>query len=800
MQYHESARDTDSILLIAERYFSIVTSSLPAILRHKVTIAGQVQGVGFRPAVFRLAGSLGLTGFVRNAPAGVVVEIQGPDTEVLAFPGRLRDSLPPLAAITSLNREPLPLVAEEQGFRILESAPGRDHQVLISPDTATCADCLRELFDPRDRRHLYPFINCTNCGPRLTITAAIPYDRPQTSMACFSMCPDCRREYENPLDRRFHAQPNACPACGPQVWLADNRGEKLAAGDETLVLAARALAQGQILAIKGLGGFHLACAANSDPAVAELRRRKHRWEKPLAVMVPDLGAALALTRASSAEQDLLVSPQRPIVLLTARENAPLSMHLAPDTDRIGLMLAYTPLHHVLLAHYRDCIALDQIPVLVATSGNLSSEPIALGNREALARLGAVADLFVLHNRDILIRCDDSVVRVHPVSSRTEFFRRARGYTPSPIFLARPGPCVLGLGPELKATICLTKKDQAFVSQHLGDLKNLETFQFYRESMAYFQEVLQVRPEALACDLHPDYMSTDFGRQRQELPLFQVQHHAAHIHAVLAENRHQKPVLGLALDGAGLGDDRTVWGGEALLVHPDRPEYHRLGHLTPVPMPGGEQAARQPWRMARGYLWGIGEKKPSARPWPWLADFAQADAIVPAMLERGINSPWTTSCGRLFDAVAGLLGVKLVMAYEGQAAVALERIQNLDEQKSYACPVLAGAEPLVLDTLELFRQVHDDWRRGLSPGLISRRFHLGLVQGLADLSEALAAKIGVDHVALSGGVMHNLTVSVELPRALVSRGLTPLVHTLLPPGDACISLGQAVWARLLLARG
>jgi hydrogenase maturation protein HypF len=768
-----------------------------ALIRCRLTVAGQVQGVGFRPAVYRLAVEGSLTGFVRNAPEGVIIEIQGMEADVRSYPDLLRLNLPPLARMTSLEATWLPPISGEQDFRIRESAQGEGHHVLISPDMATCEDCLRELFDPRDRRHFYPFINCTNCGPRLTITAAIPYDRPQTSMACFAMCPDCVWEYEDPLNRRFHAQPNACPVCGPQVWLTDRLGHRLAERDNALVQAARALADGRILAVKGLGGFHLVCAADSNPTVAELRRRKHRWEKPLAVMVPDLTTALDLTRASPADQDLLASPQRPIVLLPVRADALLSMHLAPDTERIGLMLAYTPLHHVLLAHYRKCIGPDRIPALVATSGNLSSEPIALGNREALTRLESIADLFVLHDRDILVRCDDSVARVHPVTKQTEFFRRARGFTPSPVFLARKGPCVLGLGPELKATICLTKHDQAFVSQHLGDLENLETFQFYRESIAHLQAILQVRPEALACDLHPDYMSTAHGREQPGLPLFQVQHHAAHIHAVLAENLQHEPALGLALDGAGLGDDGTIWGGEALLVNPGRPEYQRLGHLAPVLMPGGELAARQPWRMARSYLWSIGEKAPRSRPWPWLADFTQADTLAPVMLERRINSPVTTSCGRLFDAVAGLLGVKLVMAYEGQAAIALERIQDHGEQHAYACPLRSDGEPLVLDTLELFRQVHQDWLRGVTPALISRRFHLGLVQGLTDLAASLAVQAGLRHVALSGGVLHNLTVSQELPRALAARGLTPLVHALLPPGDACISLGQAICGRMLL---
>lgn len=773
-----------------------VTSPI-SITRRKLIITGQVQGVGFRPTVYRLAMDQGLTGSVCNSPEGVIVEIQGQEADVLGFADRLQSSLPPLARIVSLEQTPLMPVPGEEQFCILGSTQGQGHHVLISPDIATCGDCLRELFDSQDRRYLYPFINCTNCGPRLTITASVPYDRPKTSMACFPMCPDCLREYENPLDRRFHAQPNACPVCGPKAWLADRHGAKLAAENAGVLQAARALAEGRILAVKGLGGFHLVCAADNDAAVAELRRRKNRWEKPLAVMVPDQNIVQKLARISITELNLLASVHRPIVLLQTQNTGSLSRHLAPDTDRIGLMLPYTPLHHVLLAHYQKCIGPDRVPVLVATSGNLSSEPIALGNREALARLGGIADLFLLHDRDILIRCDDSVARVHPLSNESEFFRRARGYTPTPVFLAGHGPCVLGLGPELKATICLTKNDQAFVSQHLGDLENLETFAFYQEIITHLKAILQVRPEAMVCDLHPDYMSTGYGNQHGDLPLFQLQHHAAHIHAVLAENRHERPVVGLALDGAGLGQDKTIWGGEALLVRPDHPEFQRLGHLAPVTQPGGEQAARQPWRMARSYLWSIGEKEPGHRLWPWIDEHAQADSLMPAMLERRINSPMTSSCGRLFDAVAGLLGVKLVMAYEGQAAIALERLQNMDEDRAYACPVRADDDPVILDTLELFRHVHEDWLRREDPGRISRSFHLGLVHGLAEMAAILAARTGVNDVALSGGVLHNQTVSVELPRALARKGLTPLVHTQLPPGDACISLGQAVWGRLRL---
>jgi hydrogenase maturation protein HypF len=775
-----------------------------SLTRLRLVAGGQVQGVGFRPTVYRLARTLGLSGNVRNSPDGVVIEVQGGENQTAGFAQGLHQALPPLARVTSLRSEVLPVQPDEQGFVILPSTGGEDHHVLISPDTATCADCLAELFDPNDRRHHYPFINCTNCGPRLTITRSVPYDRPKTSMACFAQCPLCQAEYEDPLDRRFHAQPNCCPVCGPQVWLADARGNPLADASlgladasPALELAARALARDQILAVKGLGGFHLICAASSDNAVLALRRRKQRWGKPLALLAGEVGQVLQVCTVSDHDLEQLTSPQRPIVLLPRRENAGLSPHLAPDTHRLGVMLAYTPLHHVLLRHFQDCVGSSRPALLVATSANLSSEPIALGNREALRRLGSIADMFVLHNRDILIRCDDSVLATNQTTGQTRFFRRARGFTPAPIFLAGKGPCVLGLGPELKTTICLTKGDQAFVSQHIGDLQNMETLDFYQETVNHLQHILHVRPEAQVADLHPDYLSTGVGR-RLSGPLFQVQHHVAHIHAVLAENQCNRRALGLALDGAGLGPDQTIWGGEALLIDPHRTQYDHLGSFAAVRLPGGEVAAREPWRMACSYLHSLGLHTAQQRPWPWLDEHAKADSMVRAMLVKELNSPWTSSCGRLFDAVAGLLGLCHAMTYEGQAAIILEGIQrDAGNTKPYACPMRKDGDRVLLDCLELFSQVHEDWIRHVPVNVISRRFHLGLVNGLADWAAHLARAAGVQTVGLSGGVMQNATISELLPPAIGRRGLQPLVHTHLPPNDACISLGQAAYGRIAL---
>jgi len=763
--------------------------------RRRYTVTGQVQGVGFRPFVFRLAHDLQLTGSVRNTPQGVAVEVQGAPEAVETFGHDLQSRLPPLAHIVGLDAQDLEPVPGDSEFRILASTGGHGHQVLISPDTATCADCLADIFDPANRRYLYSFTNCTNCGPRYTITHSIPYDRATTSMACFPMCAQCRAEYENPLDRRFHAQPNACPVCGPKVWLADRKGRILDKSDEAMVSLTQALASGAIGAIKGLGGFHLACAAGDEQAVATLRERKNRRGKPLAIMVPDLTTARALAHVNAEEERWLTGKERPIVLLRPRPDSPLASGIAPDTRSMGLMLPYTPLHHVLFHHLRERMAL---PALVMTSGNLSSEPISIGNDEALHRLAAIADLFLFHDRDILIRADDSVLRVLP-GGNPQFLRRARGFTPEPIFLARPGPSVIGLGPELKNTLCVTKGDQAFVSQHIGDMENLETLEFHHEIRKHLTAILQTEPVALVRDLHPDYLTTTFALEQTELPVLAMQHHYAHAHSVLAEHRHCGPALALALDGTGFGEDGTLWGGELLFVDTLSLEHSRLGHLSPAPLPGGEAAIREPWRIAQGYLHALNIVTPTNRPWPWLAQYGQASAFVGRMLERDVNCPRSTSCGRLFDAVSALLGLRLTIDYEGQAAIVLEQVQDESKSGAYPCPVLPG-EPAQLDTLALFRSVYGDFEAGVPAATISRRFHLGFIAGLAELATLLAMRTGVTTVGLSGGVLQNLTMATLLPKALADKGLTPLAHKRLPPNDACISLGQAAWGRRAVELG
>lgn len=760
--------------------------------RWKWIITGGVQGVGFRPFVYKAALQAGVTGQVLNTPEGVLIEIQGALDRLQAFEQAFEATMPPLARIVTWERETVETVCGEDAFRILKSTGGHGHQVLISPDVATCDDCLGDMDDPANRRHSYAFTNCTNCGPRYTITRSIPYDRATTSMSCFPLCPACLEEYENPLDRRFHAQPNACPVCGPRLWLTDRTGRTLCENGEAIRRTAGLLLGGGLVAMKGLGGFHLVCDARNQEAVQLLRDRKNRKDKPLAVMVRDLEAARLVCVLSEAEEELLRGRQRPIVLALARTGNGLAPGLSPDTKFLGLMLPYTPLHHVLFAELGR--AGNTPAALVMTSGNASSDPICLGNREALRRLGHIADHFLLHDRDILIRCDDSVLRV--AGGRPQFIRRARGYTPAPIDLAKDGPVVLGVGPLLKNTLCLTKGRQAFVSQHIGDLEHLEAYGFFREICHHLQDILQVTPVAVVHDLHPDFLSTAFARE-SGLPCLPLQHHFAHIHAVLAENGHVGPALGLALDGVGLGDDGTLWGGEALLVNTARLEHRRLARFSQIMLPGGDAATREPWRLARACLYALGIMAPGEKPWPWLAEHAAADKVVGQVLSRRINTPLSSSCGRLFDAVSAMLGLCDRISYEGQAAIRLEAIQDKNEKGVYSCPMIEYKGITELDTLTLFAQVHAEWLGGECPSRISRRFHLGLIEGLTRLCVRLAEQGSCSTVALSGGVMQNLTLATRLPQALAGRGLAVLTHRDLPPSDACISLGQAAYGRLAL---
>lgn len=774
-------------------------SSFDSALTLHLVLTGRVQGVGFRPFVYRLARELGLAGRVRNTPQGVEILVQGCRESLDVFSRRLHTELPPLAHIAGMDSshlEDYPLI---QGFLIDTSTSGHGHNVQISPDIATCHECQQEILNPCDSRFLYPFTNCTNCGPRYTITRGIPYDRANTSMACFSLCTNCEQEYLDPQNRRFHAQPNACPVCGPDLWSAAPDGTILDQGNQALDQTARALAQGRIAAIKGLGGFHLACLACDQSAVQVLRQRKNRPSKPLAIMVPDLRTAEHLAHLTPADKSWLTGMIKPIVLVQRKKDAGLPDCLAPDTESIGLMLPYTPLHLVLLHKLQDNLPLDLPPALVMTSGNAGGEPILLGNRDSLNQLSLIADLFLLHNRDILVRCDDSVLRTLPERKAPLILRRARGFAPSPIGMSQKGPSALGLGPELKATVCLTKEDQAFVSQHIGDLNNLPTFEYYKHTIGHLQEILQIAPQALITDLHPDFLSTRYAAEHDRLPVFALQHHVAHILAVLAENRCRHPVLGLTLDGTGLGDDHTLWGGEIIYVNPETLEYRRLGHFSPLTLPGGDTAVIEPWRTAQSLLYSQGINSPEIRLWPWLNDYAQASDVVGQMLEKKINCISSTSCGRLFDAVSALLGLCQRTDYEGQAAIRLEAIQARGESAAYNCPVVQDLDGMTLNTSQLFSLVYSEWISGIPAPVISRRFHLGLIQGLADWALALSRQTGIHKIAISGGVFQNMTLAGRLPARLENYGLIPLMHRFLPPNDACISLGQAFYGQARLMR-
>ncbi len=824
--------------------------AIPAKSGSIFIVTGQVQGVGFRPHVYRLALECGLCGSVRNTERGVRIEAQGDALAVDRFALRLRAELPPLARIASLEREDVPYdPALPAGFAIETSARhGGAKDILVSPDIAMCDRCLADLLTPGDRRYGYAFTNCTDCGPRYSITRSLPYDRPFTSMACFPLCPECRAEYENPLDRRFHAQPDACPACGPELWLDWGRvplaerteqyaGSHGAWGDSPrgrLAVSALlwALGQGCVAAVKGIGGFHLVCNAFNIRAVEELRRRKNRPHKALAIMTASIHTAERLAFIDGPSRAALLSPERPIVVCPRRPGV-LPDALAPDGNTIGIMLPYAPLHHLL---FHPEILPENPPAfraLVMTSGNAGGEPICLGNREARARLGDIADLFLFHNRDILVRVDDSVLMADPPrpsavdgkqsdghgEAPPRMLRRARGFVPLPQALAGNIrlTSVFAAGADLKHTFCITRGKDAFVSQHGGDLHRAGALGFFEENQRHLERLLESEPVAVVRDLHPDYASSRLAERyaaARNIPLFTLQHHVAHVFAVLAETGYRGPALGLALDGAGYGPEgegrSSVWGGELLLVQPDAGAWRRLGRLRPFLLPGGDVAAREPWRSAASLLRHAGPEAgyaaglvPDALPgFPWQRNPALA-ALYPMLMEmweRRVNSPLTSSCGRLFDAVAALCGLCDCMSYEGQAALCLEAAQDFSERGAFSVPLRRAAgwdgemeRPLLEpDTWVMFAELAEALRTGLDAGRASRRFHRGLAQGLAAWARAAADESGVELVALGGGVMNNATLARELPGELAALGLRPLLPRVFPAGDGAVALGQAAW--------
>jgi hydrogenase maturation protein HypF len=772
----------------------MLTAANPRVRRH-VEVRGIVQGVGFRPFVWRLASELCLDGWVRNDGAGVTIEVEGAAAPVADFVRRLREDAPPRARVDRvLAADPGPPAAGRRGFAIVETGGGRA-ATAIGPDSAVCNDCLAEMLDPADRRWRYAFVNCTNCGPRYTITRALPYDRAMTSMAGFMQCPACLAEYRSPADRRFHAEPNACPLCGPRLQWLDAHGAS-PDGVDPVAAALERIVRGEIVAIKGLGGFHLVCDARQPAAVARLRARKAREEKPFAVMVANVVSAAALARATDAEAGLLNSAERPIVLLRKAAGADaLLPGAAPGLAWLGVMLPCTPLQ-VLMFHEAAgrppgsaWLQQAQPLVLVMTSANPGGEPLVTGNDEALARLAGIADGFLVHDRDIVQRCDDSVLRAvsGDAARGFQFVRRARGYTPRAIRLAASGPPVLALGGWFKNTVCVTRGDEAFVSQHVGDLDNAPTCSALDEAVAHLLHILQVTPAVIAHDRHPDFYSTRLAARLAAqigASLHAVQHHHAHIAALLAEHRVQHPVLGLAMDGVGLGDDGAAWGGELLRV--DGASCTRLGRLRPLRLPGGDRAAREPWRMAAAALTLAGRGDTVATRF---AD-EPAAAMVATLLERGLHSPPTSSLGRWFDAAAGLLGVQRRMAFEGQAAMLLE---GLAERHGAVCadPTLTKiTADNALDLSALALRLADEPDAGRGAAL----FHATLVEALADWAARAAQVQGLTTVACGGGCFLNALLAGGLRNALAARGLTMLEALAVPPNDGGLSLGQA-WVAL-----
>ena len=765
------------------------SASVLALRRSRVVVRGIVQGVGFRPFVHRLATELALAGWVRNDGGGVTVEVEGDADAVAALVRRIHDEAPPLARIDALHCDEQPPPGADRGFAIMPSAAGRA-TTAIGPDSAVCDDCLAELLAPADRRHRYAFVNCTHCGPRYTITDALPYDRASTSMARFQLCADCRREYEAPANRRFHAEPNACPACGPRLWLAAADGADCAATDPVAAAVAH-LARGEIVAIKGLGGFHLACDARNAAAVAALRARKGREEKPFAVMVASLASVPELAVVTAADAQLLAARERPIVLLRKAAGCDDALPgVAPGLAWLGVMLPYTPLHYLLFHEAAGrppgtgWLALRQPTALVMTSANPGGEPLVTGNDEALARLAGIADAFLLHDRDIVIRCDDSVVRAAAAGSRgpLQFVRRARGYTPRAIALAAAVPPVLATGGHFKNTVCVTRGDEAFVSEHVGDLDNAPTCVALEQTVEHLLSILDVRPIAVAHDLHPDYHSSRLAARlaaEWSVPLLPVQHHHAHVAAILAEHRVEGPVLGLALDGVGLGVDGTAWGGELLQV--DGADFRRLAHLRPLPLPGGDRAAREPWRMGAAALHLAGN---NARIVERYAD-ERGSGTVSQLLARGFNVPPTTSLGRWFDAAAGLLDVRRRMAFEGQAAMLLEGLAERHGPVA-AEPLYAFDADGTLDLLPLLVALADCREQGYGAAL----FHATVAQALAEWVARVAATHSLWMVAAGGGCMLNAVLAGRLRAELAARGIELLEARAVPPNDGGIALGQA----------
>ncbi len=764
------------------------TASEETPRRVRARVDGTVQGVGYRPFVYRLANELGVTGFVLNDERGVLVEAEGAPDAVETFVARLRDDAPALADVTGVQSEDIDAVGETE-FQIVASVHGGAATAPVTPDSATCEECLAELSDPQDRRHRYPFLNCTNCGPRFTIVTGIPYDRPMTTMAGFAMCDACQAEYEDPADRRFHAQPNACPVCGPQVRLLERDGSEVQFDAADAVRAAADdLLAGKILAVKGLGGYHLACRADDAEAVSALRGRKRREDRPFALLVADVQTARTLVELDEAEEALLVSRERPIVLSRRLPDAPVAEAVAPRAPDLGLMLPYTPLHQLLAA--------DTGTPLVMTSGNVSDEPIAFDDDDARERLAHIADRFLVHNRPIATRTDDSVVRV--VRERPLLLRRSRGYVPASIDL--PITCIapiLGVGAEQKNTFCIGADKHAWVSHHIGDIKNYETYSSLENGVQHYQRLFEVAPVLIAHDLHPDYLSSRYAREREEeggIALTGVQHHHAHHAATLAEHGETGLAVGAIFDGTGYGTDETIWGGEFFVA--GLVDFQRVGHLWPVRMPGGDRAVREPWRMACSWLTIMHAQLAEAGarfPVAFEPIAQQRWSMVSRLVTQGTGSPFTSSAGRLFDAVAAMCGIGLEVSYEGQAAVEFEALAELGEAEPYPFRIDTTDPTLILDPRPMIIAVLADLADGVPVETISARFHAGFAQVTAETVGIIAREASLDTVALSGGVFQNRRLLDLTKAAIETAGLRVLVPERLPPNDGQIAYGQVAVA-------
>ncbi len=748
-----------------------------AVLADEMKIFGIVQGVGFRPHVFRLAAELGIRGWILNSSAGVFLEVEAEEEDLREFTRRLLAEPPPLALIRDYQLREI----EAQGFsdfQIRESESQEELLVMVSPDIAVCHDCRREVMDPVDRRYAYPFINCTNCGPRFTIIKDLPYDRAKTTMAEFTMCPECDREYHNPLHRRFHAQPNACPLCGPHISMLDSDGNEVEQG------AVELLKKGCILAVKGLGGCHLAVDARNREAVSCLRQRKHRDAKPFALMARDLETARKYCHISYLEEQHLTSGRAPIVVMESRTELDLPRDLIhPGLHTLGIMLSYTPLHYLLFD--------DELELLVMTSANISDEPLIYENETAQKKLAGIADYFLLHNRDIFNPCDDSVMRVTALNT-PQLFRRARGYVPLGIRIPSSSSPVLAVGGEMKNTFCITRQGEAYLSQHWGDLNHYLNFRNFLDGIERFKNMLAVEPQVIAHDLHPNYQTTRWAGEQEHMEKIAIQHHWAHMASAMAENQLQGEVLGLICDGTGWGTDGAVWGGE--ILQGDYRQFSRLGHLQYLPLPGGDLTARRPYRMALIYLLAALGEKATALSRDLIPAFPEEEREL--MLQRwqkGTRELQTSSCGRLFDAVAAVLGICTVNRYEGQAAVELEVWADYTQRGSYSYTLNDENGMLIMNLLPMWLELLADQKKGISVGSIAQKFHLTLVNLFTSALDRSREKSGLNRVVLSGGVFHNQILLFKLSEALKKAGFEVYHQQQVPPGDGGIALGQAILA-------